>query len=65
MRFADLCSLAEGFGFVLKNQEGSHRSYKLAGCKRMMNFQNDGGKAKPYQVKQLLAALREQELISE
>ncbi len=60
-RFADLCKLAECFGWVKKNQEGSHIVYKndalgrMQGCR--LPFQNNNGKAVPYQVKQLLNAI--------
>jgi len=59
LRFDEVCSLAEEFGFIHRGGKGSHRIYKRAGVSRPMNFQNDGGKAKAYQVKQLLEVLRE------
>lgn len=54
LRFEQLCQLAECHGFVLARQKGSHRLYKCPGEPRVMNFQDDRGKAKEYQVKQLL-----------
>jgi hypothetical protein len=54
LRFEELCQLAECHGFALARQKGSHRLYKRAGEPRVMNFQDDRGKAKEYQVKQLL-----------
>lgn len=60
-RFADLCKLAECYGWTFKNQDGSHLIYKNAnlditqGCRQ--TFQNENGKAKPYQVRQLLNAI--------
>lgn len=66
MRFDDLCALAECYGFVLRRGGGtSHRVYKRAGYMRLLVFQNAGGKAKPYQVKDLLDALRELNEINE
>ena len=60
MRFDDLCALAECYGFVLRRSSGtSHRVFKRIGYFRMLNFQNAGGRAKPYQVKDLLNALRD------
>ena len=59
MRFADLCSLAEMFGFICRKVNGSHRIYKREGYRWNMNFQDDDGRAKPYQVRQLLDALRD------
>lgn len=60
-RFVELCKLAECYGWILRNQEGSHLIYKndqleiTQGCRQ--TFQNDNGKAVPYQVKQLLNAI--------
>ena len=54
LRFSGLCSLAEAFGFVFQRQKGSHRVYTHAGIRQIMNFQNDHGTAKAYQVRQLL-----------
>ncbi len=57
LRYEEVCYLAECFGFVFDRQKGSHRIYKRNGFPRVMNFQNDNGKAKLYQVPQLLAAI--------
>ena len=54
LRFSGLCRLAEAFGFVFQRQKGSHRVYAHDGIRQIMNFQNDRGMAKPYQVRQLL-----------
>lgn len=54
LRFSDLCRLAEAFGFVFQRQKGSHRVYAHDGIRQIMNFQNDRGMAKAYQVRQLL-----------
>jgi len=58
VRFSDLCS-ACGHFFGSPRQEGtSHRIYRTPwkGDPRI-NIQNDGGKAKAYQVRQVLAAI--------
>lgn len=62
LRFSDLCKLAEEYGWCLVRQDGtSHMIYhnpnvtEIEG--RMMNFQSKRGQAKPYQVRQLLAAI--------
>lgn len=57
-RFSDLCSLADLAGFVFDRSAGSHRIYKHPSGV-MMNFQDVNGKAKPYQVKQLLDFIRQ------
>ena len=57
LRFSDLCALAEMAGFIFDRAAGSHKIYKHpAGF--MMNFQDVNGKAKPYQVRQLLDFIR-------
>jgi len=53
LRFTDLCALAELAGFRFNRSAGSHRLYEHPSG-MMMNFQDRDGKAKPYQVKQLL-----------
>lgn len=55
--FSELCRLAEAFGFVFQRQQGSHRIYAHEGTREIMNFQNIRGKAKAYQVRQLLACV--------
>lgn len=65
LRFVELTALAECYGFTFARQNGSHHIYKRAGYQRAMNFQDDNGTAKSYQVRQLLEALRELKLIEE
>jgi hypothetical protein len=59
--FTEICQLAECFGFEFQRQSGSHVIYEhpllTIEQNRLMNFQNFNGKAKPYQVKQLLKAI--------
>jgi len=61
LRFDELCSLAECFGWVPCGGTGSHRVYMHSALGNnvgaMMNFQSRKGCAKPYQVKQLLEAI--------
>ncbi|OGQ04736.1 MAG: hypothetical protein A3F82_08245 [Deltaproteobacteria bacterium RIFCSPLOWO2_12_FULL_44_12] len=54
VRFGDLCKLAEKFGFRFRGGKGSHRVYVKQGVFEILNFQNVGGKAKPYQVRQFV-----------
>ena len=63
LRFGDVCSLAECWGFKLRRQRGGHVLYKRSGFPQQMNFQNDRGMAKEYQVKQLLRAIDEIEQV--
>lgn len=57
LRFAEVCRLAECFGFRLARRRGSHVLYTRFGRLRPLNFQADKGMAKAYQVRQLLAAI--------
>jgi hypothetical protein len=57
VRFTELCQLAECFGWEFARQKGDHRLYKRSGTKQLMNFQDSDGKAKVYQVRQLLAVI--------
>jgi len=54
VRFNDACKAAEKIGFRLRGQSGSHRTYARSGEPVLLNFQNAKGKAKPYQVRQLI-----------
>ena len=59
--FSDICDLAECYGYAFDHQIGSHKIYKNPrpdfGPFQFMNFQSVKGKAKPYQVRQLLRAI--------
>lgn len=61
--FNDLCKLAEMVGFIYDRQKGSHRVYTHEKYPGIMNFQDVKGKAKPYQVKQLLSFISEHNLV--
>lgn len=54
LRFDEACSLARAFGFHLSRVSGSHHIFARQGVRELVNLQEVGGKAKPYQVKQLL-----------
>lgn len=59
VRFADLCKIC-GHYFGKARQKGtSHRTYKMPwqGDPRV-NIQNDKGKAKDYQVRQVIKAIK-------
>jgi hypothetical protein len=67
LRYAEICKLATSYGWIFQRQEGtSHGVYihPLLGNTpgALMNFQDKNGKAKHYQVKQLLDAI---ELVEE
>lgn len=54
IRFSEATACVEAFGFHLERINGSHHIYIHADIPELINLQNVKGKAKPYQVKQLL-----------
>ena len=54
LRFKDACALALAFGFHLSRVSGSHHILAHPTIRELLNLQDVGGKAKPYQVRQLL-----------
>jgi hypothetical protein len=58
VRFADLCKVCDHYFGKARRSGSSHRVYKTpwAGDPRV-NIQNAKGKAKPYQVRQVLLAI--------
>ena len=63
IRFSDLCKVCDHFFGEPRQNTGSHRVYKTPwqGDPRI-NIQNDKGKARSYQVKQVLLALEKLEV---
>jgi predicted RNA binding protein YcfA (HicA-like mRNA interferase family) len=54
LRFEEVCALARAFGFHLSRVSGSHHIFAHPDVRELVNLQEVRGKAKPYQVKQLL-----------
>jgi predicted RNA binding protein YcfA (HicA-like mRNA interferase family) len=52
--FADFVNLVEGFGFKLLRTSGSHHIFGHPGIPQLVNLQDVGGRAKPYQIRQFL-----------
>jgi predicted RNA binding protein YcfA (HicA-like mRNA interferase family) len=52
--FTDAIALAKAFGYRLARTKGSHHILVHPKIKELINLQEVGGKAKPYQVRQLL-----------
>lgn len=65
VRFERLCKAAETFGFRFRGGKGSHRIYVREGIGEMLNFQNVGEKAKPYQVRQFIKIIGKYNLLEE
>jgi hypothetical protein len=63
VRFADLCKICDLYFGKARQKSSSHRIYKTPwqGDPRV-NIQNHKGKAKPYQVKQVLRAIERLEV---
>lgn len=63
VRFSELCTICDHFFGEPRQKKSSHRIYKTPwqGDPRV-NIQNDKGKAKIYQVKQVLLAIEKLEI---
>jgi len=57
IQFSEATGCAEAFGFHLARINGSHHIYVHPDVPELINLQNAKGKAKPYQVKQLLQTI--------
>lgn len=64
-RFADVCRLAEGFGFKLSRVKGSHHIYVHPAVHELVNLQEVDGQVKPYQVRQFLRIVERNDLMLE
>ncbi len=56
VEFEDLCVLLVKLGFERRTR-GSHLIFRRSGVVEMINLQNDGAKAKAYQVRQVRAVI--------
>ena len=54
IRFKELVALTEAFGFRLNRIAGSHHIFSHEDIPEIVNLQDADGKAKPYQIRQLL-----------
>ena len=62
IRFSDFRNLIVDLGFTFIRQTGSHRQYFHNDTNVFMNIQNDGSKAKAYEVRQLRKIIKENDL---
>jgi predicted RNA binding protein YcfA (HicA-like mRNA interferase family) len=62
IRFSDLVRLVEAFGFRLSRVHGSHHIFTHPGIAQLVNLQEVGGEAKPYQIRQFLSLVEEYNL---
>ena len=62
VRFTDLCKICEHYFGTPRQKRSSHRVYKTPSpSDPRINIQNHGGKAKVYQVRQVLKAIKKLE----
>jgi predicted RNA binding protein YcfA (HicA-like mRNA interferase family) len=54
IRFNEMVSLVEAFGFRSSRVRGSHHIFTHPSVRELVNLQNVGGQAKPYQIRQFL-----------
>ncbi|MDQ1589749.1 MAG: hypothetical protein QOG71_376 [Pyrinomonadaceae bacterium] len=54
IRFNEMVTLIEAFGFRLSRVSGSHHIFIHPQVREMVNLQEVNGKAKPYQIQQFL-----------
>ncbi len=62
LRFGDVVTLIQAFGFRLARTSGSHHIFEYPGVPDVVNIQNRKGKAIPYQVRQFLELVEEYNL---
>jgi len=62
IRFVEAVTCAKVFGFQLERISGSHHIFVHPDIPELLNIQNVKGKAKPYQVKQLLQMIEKYNL---
>lgn len=65
IRFDEMVQLAQAFGFRLSRVRGSHHILVHPKVRELVNLQNVGGKAKPYQVRQFLRLVERYNLTME
>ena len=62
IRFNEAATIAEAFGFRLGRISGSHHIFLHPDLPELVNLQEVKGKAKPYQIKQLLKIIEKYNL---
>jgi predicted RNA binding protein YcfA (HicA-like mRNA interferase family) len=57
-----MVSLIQAYGFTLDRTSGSHRIFSREGILEQLNLQPVQGKAKPYQVRQVMKLIEKYDL---
>ena len=60
--FSDMRRLVEAFGFRQLRVSGSHHVFGHPGISELVNLQDHGGQAKPYQIRQFLRLVERHDL---
>ena len=62
IRFTEMVTLVESFGFKLNRTDGSHHIFSRPGIPELVNLQDVKGQAKPYQIRQFLKLVEKHDL---
>jgi predicted RNA binding protein YcfA (HicA-like mRNA interferase family) len=62
IRFTEMVTLIESFGFKLNRTDGSHHIFSRPGIPELVNLQDVKGQAKPYQIRQFLKLVEKHDL---
>jgi predicted RNA binding protein YcfA (HicA-like mRNA interferase family) len=62
MRFEDMITLVQAFGFCRSRSSGSHYIFTHPDVKELVNLQEVDGNAKPYQIQQFLRLVEKYDL---
>jgi predicted RNA binding protein YcfA (HicA-like mRNA interferase family) len=65
VRFSEMVTLAEAFGFHLSRVKGSHHIFVHPQARELVNLQDVDGRAKPYQIRQFLRLVERYNLTME
>ena len=65
IRFQDMVTLVQAFGFTLARINGSHHIFNHPDVSELLNLQDVKGQAKPYQIKQFLKMVEKYDISME
>ena len=63
IRFQEMLTLIQAFGFRISRVSGSHHIFTHPDIPELLNLQNVDGKAKPYQIRQFLGLIEQYNVI--
>jgi predicted RNA binding protein YcfA (HicA-like mRNA interferase family) len=62
IQFSEMVALVNAFGFLSSRVKGSHHIFSHPQIRELINLQDVGGQAKPYQVRQFLKLVEQYDL---